>query len=447
MKQEEKERSGRIVIRISALLLALTVLGGSKIPVHAASQHSGVMGLVFGFDEEENPVAAVPAFALITESGQVVFSGAFSEDAEKIAFATNAGNTFELEEVEKAENDDFFMWPLGDTDRDLALSDPAFLNWTNPVQNENAEVIYWTFDSDDELTVNSENVRITDLQDYWLDVEGLPDDLGLYPAPILNEDGRLIAMVTNEDTVFTLFDVDQDVFYGGSSGSAPDSGGGGSSGSDGSGNSEWGSGSGGDSKSYGTSREDRTKNVYQELGERLGKILFVMALIAIGVTVFILVSKKRKQGRPNPAVPAAPSAASGISPAIEEIEETRPIDDIGPTLPVEKPEAAPVQTKKLYLSARGGYMDGRIYPVGKEGIRVGRDISNEIHYPKETRGVSRTHCQLYWDEGRLMIMDCNSTSGTFVKGVGPLQPMKPVELKEGDIFYAGEKNNGFQVKK
>lgn len=30
MKQEEKERSGRIVIRISALLLALTVLGEVK---------------------------------------------------------------------------------------------------------------------------------------------------------------------------------------------------------------------------------------------------------------------------------------------------------------------------------------------------------------------------------------------------------------------------------
>lgn len=436
MKQKRRDGLKRIIVGISALILALTVLGESRITVHAASQND-VLGLLLGQDDEGEAVFAVPAFVIISETDCVLFSGIFSEDAEEITFITGAGNTLDIGGIEKTANNDFFLWPLGDVDRDLALSDPSFLNWTNPIQNENANVIYWTIDSSDEFAISSENVRIKDLEDHWLDVEGLPDDIVAYPAPVLNEDGQLLAVVTKEDTIFTLFDVDQEVFYGGSSDSVPDS--------NGSGNSERDSGTDGYNGGYERNSDDGTKKFYQEVGGQMGEILFSIALLAIGVTALVLVLKKRKKGGGKPPVSSEPYVAYNRSPIIEDIEETRPVDDIGPTLPVEGAGAVPVQTKDLRLAARGGYMDGRSYFVGKEGIRIGRDISNEIHYPRETRGVSRTHCQLYWDRGRLMIMDCNSTSGTFVKGAGQLQPMKPKELKEGDIFYVGEKNNGFQI--
>ena len=45
-----------------------------------------------------------------------------------------------------------------------------------------------------------------------------------------------------------------------------------------------------------------------------------------------------------------------------------------------------------------------------------------------------------------MLMDCNSTSGTFLKRIGKLMPMNPVALQSGDIFYIGEKANSFEIK-
>ena len=45
-----------------------------------------------------------------------------------------------------------------------------------------------------------------------------------------------------------------------------------------------------------------------------------------------------------------------------------------------------------------------------------------------------------------MLMDCNSTYGTYLKGYGKLQPQKPVALKNGDAFYLGSDQNGFTIK-
>lgn len=472
MKQKKREGLKRIIIRISALLLAAAVLGGNKIIVQASSQYD-VLGLLLGLDDEGDAVFVVSAFALIEESEQVLFSGTFTEEAEEIIFVTNTGNTFDLSGVEMVEGEDFFIFPMDGADREQMLSDPAFLNWTNPIQNESANVVYWVIDEDEELSINSEKVRVKDVQqDYLLEVEGLPKDLGIYPAPILNNDGQLIGMVTKKDKVFTLFDVDQEVFYGGSSDAAPDSNDGGDaapdsddggdaapdsndregvpSDSDGSSDSEKSSGSDGDSKNYGGSGDDRTENFYQKWGKQIGTILACTVLSAVCISLFMRASKKKKEDsmkQAPPSAPYTPYTPCEHSSGIEEIEETQPIDDIGVTLPVEEAEPVSVQTAELCLQARGGCMDGRIYVVGKDGIRIGRDISNEIQYPRETRGVSRTHCKLYWDGGRLMLMDCSSTSGTFLKGIGSLQPMKPVEVKTGDIFYVGEKNNSFQIEK
>ena len=49
-------------------------------------------------------------------------------------------------------------------------------------------------------------------------------------------------------------------------------------------------------------------------------------------------------------------------------------------------------------------------------------------------------------DNHLMLMDLNSTSGTFIQGFGKLQPMQPVEVSAGSVFYIGEKKNAFVIK-
>ena len=89
-------------------------------------------------------------------------------------------------------------------------------------------------------------------------------------------------------------------------------------------------------------------------------------------------------------------------------------------------------------------MDGRKYPVGGSEITFGRDASATVCFPADAKGVSRQHCRIFWQNGTLMLMDTGSSYGTFTQA-GKLQPMKPVPVKAGDVFYIGEKKNCFKI--
>ena len=99
----------------------------------------------------------------------------------------------------------------------------------------------------------------------------------------------------------------------------------------------------------------------------------------------------------------------------------------------------------LVLVCRGGYQDGRVYPITRNGVTIGRMMDNTIRYPENTPGVSRHHVKLYYDGGRLMLMDCGSSNGTFLQRTGRLSPMVPTAVRQGDIFYLGERINGFEI--
>ena len=99
----------------------------------------------------------------------------------------------------------------------------------------------------------------------------------------------------------------------------------------------------------------------------------------------------------------------------------------------------------LQLVCRGGYQDGRVYPITRDGVTIGRMMDNTIRYPENTPGVSRHHVRLYYDGGRLMLMDCGSSNGTFLQRTGRMSPMVPTPVRQGDIFYLGERINGFEI--
>ena len=91
-------------------------------------------------------------------------------------------------------------------------------------------------------------------------------------------------------------------------------------------------------------------------------------------------------------------------------------------------------------------MDGRIYDIGESEITFGRDPASTVRFPADTKGVSRVHCKLFWNNGTLMLMDSGSKYGTFVEGKGKLRELYPVAVQYGDIFYIGEKKNAFEIR-
>lgn len=102
------------------------------------------------------------------------------------------------------------------------------------------------------------------------------------------------------------------------------------------------------------------------------------------------------------------------------------------------------QKTAISLVCHGGYQNGRIYPVGENGVTIGRGPDNNICYPKETPGISRKHARVFWLNGQLVLLDLNSSNGTYLRS-GRIPPMQPVPVNPGDVFYLGEKVNGFEI--
>lgn len=144
------------------------------------------------------------------------------------------------------------------------------------------------------------------------------------------------------------------------------------------------------------------------------------------------------------------AGAKGSVPPAQPIAPTQPMDPVPPTVPDIPERIEPVEIKAkssvLYLCCEGGVLDGRRYPVGAATLLIGRDPSCNICYPADTRGVSRRHCQIFWRNGVLHIMDLGSTSGTFIRGKGQIMANAPVAVNAGDTFYLGEKRNAFVIR-
>jgi pSer/pThr/pTyr-binding forkhead associated (FHA) protein len=64
--------------------------------------------------------------------------------------------------------------------------------------------------------------------------------------------------------------------------------------------------------------------------------------------------------------------------------------------------------------------------------RLGRTSANDIQLEHAT--ISSTHCQLWIEDGELVIRDCESTNGTFVMG----EPIQEARLSQGQSFRAGD---------
>jgi predicted component of type VI protein secretion system len=86
------------------------------------------------------------------------------------------------------------------------------------------------------------------------------------------------------------------------------------------------------------------------------------------------------------------------------------------------------------LVMRSGPSVGKVYPLDKNEMFLGRDLSNDlvINDPE----ISRRHARLYLQGNTYIIEDLGSTNGTFVNGQ---RLMGPNLLRPGDVITFGER--------
>ncbi|HEY2737846.1 MAG TPA: FHA domain-containing protein, partial [Thermoanaerobaculia bacterium] len=84
-------------------------------------------------------------------------------------------------------------------------------------------------------------------------------------------------------------------------------------------------------------------------------------------------------------------------------------------------------------------LSGQIFPVGPEGLSIGRHPDNRLLVTD--RSASRFHCVVEASEGRFRVRDLESRQGTFVNG----RPVREHLLDEGDLVTVGDLLLLFQI--
>ena len=405
---------------------------------------AGISGIVGSVDASGNVLSVDYAIAL---SGGIIFSttSAYTEGAAGYAFIS----VMEGQCVVKLDASDS---SLGATKWSITsgAEDSTFMNVTYPYENQQATLYYIDPDGNSKsapVVITGYNI----VNDYcMLSVQANVDNSQIMdPAVICDANGSVVAMVFSGGVMAPYFD--ENLFYGsdgGGSGTNPEP--------------TTTTNNNNNNNNNKSSKDD--KNFFQ-------KYWWAILIAAAAAAYFYMNSRKQTNGgygnedagsAKDIALDGGPyngGMGGSSSPANNNIGATTPyvppVEDIAPTapaMPVTPPPAptpapaAPVGPQNYKLYAVGGYMDGRVYPFDGKEITFGRDNSVSIKFPQETKGVSRIHCKLYMEGGKVMLMDLGSSYGTFIEGKGKIVAQAPVELKPGDKFCIGEQKNSFILK-
>lgn len=148
----------------------------------------------------------------------------------------------------------------------------------------------------------------------------------------------------------------------------------------------------------------------------LANLIFLGIVAAVGFLIAILVRKEDIGTHSSAASPAQPTIAAAQRPA-----------------------------GGLELYCVSGPLRGQVYPVGRDGLLIGRGSSCGVRLPEGTPGVSREHCVVRFQQGVPVLMDLNSTYGTYQGNGSKLPPQYPVQLGPGSRFSLGGTDCTFQL--
>lgn len=101
--------------------------------------------------------------------------------------------------------------------------------------------------------------------------------------------------------------------------------------------------------------------------------------------------------------------------------------------------------QRVRLAGRSGIFEDTETEIRQE-IIIGRNAEVcQMVYPATARGISRIHCKIQNTEKGVFLTDLGSTNGTFLADGTRLIPDRPQMLPDGQGFYLGSRENGFDI--
>ena len=452
--------------------LILFIVSIMNVSVDSRAGYTSISGIVSSYYEDGSYCAGGPAVAFIANDIGYVFTSFYPYDSEAAyyVYESGDGNQYDLKLIDYNEEMPYMQWEIVS-----GALDNSFFDMAIPYQGENCTLYY--VGVDDEVYYASLSITLTDIEvtdEYYynyliFDVTSGEMTSFVSPGVVVDPSGKCVGFAFDGGVI--SFTTNEETFY--SNGGNSDNGNGGdNTGNTGNGNGgdntgNTGNGNGGDN----TGNTDNG-NGDETASEKKGieKYWWVLVIGAVAGGGYYM-SKKNQgnssssdsnsssrdislDGGPyNAASIPAPKIDNDIYAGVKSISPVTPqssspmsysssIQDIAPTAPATVSSAS----NNYKLQAVGGYMDGRVYPFDGREIIFGRDATASIRFPQDTKGVSRIHCKLFMQGGKVMLMDMGSTYGTYIEGRGKLTPQAPVELKVGDKFCIGEQKNSFILK-
>ena len=145
------------------------------------------------------------------------------------------------------------------------------------------------------------------------------------------------------------------------------------------------------------------------------------------------------QARPRPAVPQGTAPAAPPSPT--------------PAVPPQPPPAAapaspgPAGDVLANLIVRKGHLKGHRFPIRVPIVNVGRAEYNDVVVPDAS--VSSAHAKIQLREGIWVVVDLDSTNGTFVdgdrvSGEAPIAPGAVIRFGEVSVVFESTKDDSAQ---
>lgn len=101
--------------------------------------------------------------------------------------------------------------------------------------------------------------------------------------------------------------------------------------------------------------------------------------------------------------------------------------------------------RNVYILGRAGAHANEKIPVQDELI-IGRDNKMcQLVYPASEKNISGVHCKIQEVNGKICLIDLDSTNGTFFQDGTRLTPNMPRTMTNGQGFYLGSRENSFDL--
>ena len=182
---------------------------------------------------------------------------------------------------------------------------------------------------------------------------------------------------------------------------------------------------------------DKNNIPYEMAGNSKSGAAAIIIVIAVAVIiiagVLIVVTRKKM---PNFAAKQDNSYGNGPG----TIPATSDGSVITPTV-----SAPSSQDSGLRFQGTVGAFAGKRYSINGT-VRIGRDPSkNDVVFPANVSGISRVHCVILLQNGKVYLKDLGSTHGTFLGNGQRLAANQAVPLQIGDRFYLGSEKQAFVI--